>query len=194
MNKERFNLTLKNFDAYNAQDPTQQNDGTISSPACLLYAQRMTDKLGTFWPEASETLQLAARSQHIGRWEIARNEFAMDRKGYLQWRSQLKMHHARVAGDIMQSAGYDLSSIKGVQGLLLKKQLRQNEEAQILEDVICLVFLEFYFDEFSAKHTDEKLIGILKKTIAKMSERGVKAALGLPLTDRAKQLISSALG
>jgi hypothetical protein len=36
----------------------------------LLYGQRMSKKLVDFHPDASECLRLAARCQHIGRWEI----------------------------------------------------------------------------------------------------------------------------
>jgi len=52
-------------------------------------------------------------------------------------------------------------------------------EAQLLEDVICLVFLEHYFAEFAKGHDEEKVIGILRKTWRKMSDRGHEAALKL---------------
>jgi hypothetical protein len=135
---------------------------------------------------------LAARSQHIGRWEIPRKDYAMDRTGYLLWRSQLKIYHAGIAAEILGKVGYDGVIVSKVKDLLLKKQLKQNSETQILEDVICLVFLEFYFDDFSAAHDEEKLIHILKKTIAKMSAKGIDAALQLPLSEKAKYLIGKA--
>ena len=77
--------------------------------------------------------------------------------------------------------------------LLLKKQLKKDSETQALEDVICLVFLEFYFEPFAAKHTEEKVIDILRKTWRKMSEDGQAAALKLPLSADAIALVGKAL-
>ena len=116
----------------------------------------------------------------------------MDRKGYLQWRSQLKVYHAKIASEIMSQVGYDKDFISKVKDLLLKKQLKQNQETQTLEDVICLVFLEFYVDDFSDEHSEEKLVKILQKTMAKMSDKSIDVALQLPLSAKAKDLISKA--
>jgi hypothetical protein len=187
-----FDQACQLFDEYNRRDPksTIINDNEISDS--FLYAQRMTAKLNDFAPNASEELQLAARCQHIGRWEIPRQDYPMDRKGYLQWRSQLKLYHAKIAASILEKCGYKESMISKVKDLLVKKQLKQNPDTQTLEDVICLVFLEFYFDDFSKEHEEEKLINILKKTIAKMSAKGVEAALKLPLSAKAKKLIALA--
>jgi len=114
----------------------------------------------------------------------------MDRNGYLKWRSHLKIYHANLAESLLEKSGYDELTKAKVKDLLVKKQLKQNQETQTLEDVICLVFLEFYFDDFSEVHDEEKLVNILKKTIAKMSTEGVEAALHLPLSVKAKSLIA----
>ncbi|NCB60081.1 MAG: DUF4202 family protein, partial [Gammaproteobacteria bacterium] len=63
----------------------------------------------------------------------------------------------------------------------------------MLEDVICLVFLQYYFAEFAKVHDEAKLIDILQKTWRKMSEAGHQAALSLPLPDEQKTLIAKAL-
>lgn len=145
-----------------------------------------------FEPDADEVLKLAARCQHIGRWEIPRSDFPMDRKGYLKWRSQLKIHHADVAAKILSEVGYEQDAVDQVQDLLMKKQLKQNPMTQTLEDVICLVFLEYYFDDFSKEHDESKLVEILRKTILKMSSKGVEEALKLPLSEKARDLIAKA--
>lgn len=190
MNKAKFDRAFQLFDEYNSQDPKSIIIGTSEIAESLLYAQRMTSKLLDYEPNASEPLQLAARSQHIGRWEIPRKDYPLDRKGYLKWRSHLKIYHAKLAASILEKSDYDELTISKVKDLLVKKQLKQNEETQTLEDVICLVFLEFYFDDFSEGHDDEKLVNILKKTIAKMSIKGVETALNLPLSAKAKKLIA----
>jgi len=64
---------------------------------------------------------------------------------------------------------------------------------QLLEDVICLVFLEHYFHEFGQKHSEEKLLPIVQKTWKKMSERAHDAALQLEYAPEDRSLIEKAL-
>ena len=71
--------------------------------------------------------------------------------------------------------------------------MKNNVESQILEDVACLVFLDDQFEKFEKEHDEEKIITILKKTWAKMSEGGKKLALEMELSDRAKELVGKAL-
>jgi len=192
-NQQRFSETIKAFDAANAQDPHLEKDGDKEVPKELLYAQRMTEMLNDFAPEASEALQLAARCQHIRRWEIPRETYPMDRKGYLLWRTELKKMHGEIAADIMQKHGYDEDTIQRVVELLQKRRLKTDPEVQTLEDVICLVFLKYYFAEFSAKHPDDKIVDIVQKTWKKMSEKAHKAALQLSFSERESKLIKEAL-
>lgn len=181
------------FDTANAQDPNTEEVQGRQYPKELLYAQRMTAKLNDFAPDASEPLRLTARCQHICRWEIPRDSYAMNREGYLRWRQDLKKFHAKKAGDILKKVGYSDETIDKVSFLLKKKQLKKNEATQTLEDVICLVFLEYYFEPFAEKHPDDKTIAILQKTWRKMSEKGQHAALSLPLSENAKNLVQKAL-
>jgi len=141
--KKRFEDAVASFDAYNSNDPNREKADDKDIPKEFLYAVRMTSRLNHYEPNAPEHVQLAIRCQHIGRWEIARNAYPMDKKGYLQWRSQLAIHHAGIAEKILKECGYDQDTIEKVKALLQKKQLRQNPETQLVEDVICLVFIEF---------------------------------------------------
>ncbi len=190
----RFTRTIAAFDQANANDPRQEQDENgIPVAYEVLYARRMSDALLRFCPQASEALQLAARSQHIERWLLPRDHYPMDRKGYLQWRSELKLRHAARAGEIMLAEGYDAAMCERVAALLKKEKLKSDEESQMLEDVICLVFLQYYFAEFAKVHDEAKLIDILQKTWRKMSEAGHQAALSLPFPDEQKTLIAKAL-
>ena len=191
-NTEQLQKAFDAFDLYNSADPNREIFEGDTYPKEVLYALRMTEKLHEFAIDLPDYLQLAARSQHIGRWEIARNAYPMDRKGYSQWRSQLKMHHAAVADKILKESGYGLETIEKVKELLLKKQLQQNPDTQLLEDVICLVFIQYYLDEFAAKHEDEKVVDIIKKTLKKMSPQGIDAALQIPVSVKVSDLISKA--
>ncbi|CAL2078284.1 DUF4202 domain-containing protein [Tenacibaculum sp. 190524A05c] len=193
MKPTRFETALALIDQKNAKDPNSYTVEGIEFPKELLYSHRMTRRLLQFNPNASKALQLAARAQHICRWEIARDEYPMDRVGYLKWREELKKMHAFITSEILEKAGFDEEYSKRVTALILKKQLKKNEESQQLEDVICLVFLDYYFEEFAAKHTDEKVIDILKKTLKKMSDKGKEEALKVKYSEKSLSLVKQAL-
>lgn len=193
MSSDRLAKVLALIDECNQKDPHQDSDEGMFYPKEWLYGQRMSRCLLGFEPQASEPLQIAARAQHIERWKIPRSDYPMDRIGYLKWRTFLYQFHADRVKTMMQSAGYEENLIIQTQSLLLKKNLKSNSEMQTLEDVICLVFLENYFLNFSKEHDEEKIISILKKTWAKMSEKGQQAALQLTMPARATELIQKAL-
>jgi len=139
------------------------------------------------------SLQLAARCQHICRWESPRSDYEMNRVGYLTWRANLKKFHANKASEILTELNYDAETIERVSFLLQKKQLKRDEGTQTLEDVICLVFLEYYYEAFRIKHSDEKVIDIVQKTWKKMSEKGHNAALKIKYSEEGLSLIQKAL-
>lgn len=187
-----FDKIIAAFDAYNEQDPNRVAvDGTLRSKE-LVYAERMTQRLETYYPQASVHLRLAARCQHIGRWEITRDEYPMDRTGYLKWRTVLKKHHAKVVTGILEQHGVEEKDRTQIINLILKANLKTDTESQILEDVVCLVFLEFYIEEFAEKHDDEKLIDILQKTMKKMSADGLAATGTIIFSDRVNELLAKA--
>jgi hypothetical protein len=184
MNTERVNKAISKFDEYNSADPKVSE---------VLYAQRMSDRLGKFRPDAAEHIQLAVRCQHIGRWQIPRNTYPDGKKGYFAWRNKLKDHHAEIAGRIMQECGYDREMIGKVHDLLEKKDLRSNSDTQLLEDVVCMVFVEFYLEDFAAKHDDTKVIDILAKTYRKMTPEAIAVATGFNLPVKTKELLERAI-
>jgi hypothetical protein len=185
----RFETLILAIDAANSADPTRNGD----LPAALVYGQRMTEVLTGFAPDASECLQIAARAQHIERWIIPRQSYPEGRTGYLTWRKALQQHHARRAGELMAAHAYDEKAISRVGSLLRKERLKFDPEVQTLEDVICLVFLQYEAPAFIAKHEASKVRDILAKTATKMSARGVQAAADLTLEHRLKRLLSEAL-
>ena len=185
---------LAEIDTANGRDPNQESEpGGEPVAKELLYARRMTAWLERLAPDASEAIRLAARAQHIERWTSARADFAEGREGYNRWRRELAQFHARRAGEIMEAAGYDGPMRERVAALILKKGLKTDPETQLLEDVICLVFLENYFADFSEKHDPDKIVDILRKTWRKMSPRGHDAALALDLPAPARALVERAL-
>ena len=146
-----FDTVLAAIDAANAADPNREPDGR---PAALVYGERMSQELARRFPGASEHLRIAARGQHVERWKIARGDYPEGRAGYLAWRTdEARAHGERVAG-MMAEAGYAEADRARVASLLRKEGLKRDAEAQALEDVICFVFLRWYFDDFAAKHGD----------------------------------------
>ena len=172
------------IDAANAHDPAGQ-----AAP----YGQRMTETMYAFRPDAPETLKIAARAQHIERWTVPRNSYPEGRIAYLTWRKDLQKLHARRAGEIMTQCGYSEDEIARTGSLLRKERLKQDADAQTLEDVICLVFLRHEAEPFIAKHADEKVRDILAKTAKKMSPRGLAAAAQVPMGERLQRLLGEAL-
>ena len=167
-NPERFNKAIALFDAANAQDPNLDE----GQPKELRYAQRMTDMIGRFAPEASEVAQLAVRAQHIQRWTVPRSNYPLGKPGYFAWRTGLYQIHAQIAGELMAQAGYDASMIEQVKTAVSKQGIKTNPDTQMLEDVTSLVFIEHYMLGFAGQHaeyTEEKWLGIIRKTWKKMS-------------------------
>lgn len=189
----RLDAALRAIDEKNAADPrTVLVDGR-AEPKELVYGRRMSAQLARLAPEASPELRLAARAHHVCRWRIPRDTHPSGRVGYRRWRSELARMHADVAAEILREVGYDDATIARVGDLILEKRLRTDPEAQLLEDVACVVFLEHYLEEFATGREDGDVVAILRKTWAKMGERGRKAALELELGPRAARLVRAAL-
>jgi hypothetical protein len=183
---------FSHFDVYNYRDPHAEVWNGKSFPKELLYSIRMSERLSKFAPDSPDHIKLAVRCQHIGRWEIPRSTYPMDRKGYLQWRNALKFHHAKIAGEILSACAFDADTIEKVKFLILKKELNRNAETQLVEDVVCLVFVEHYLEDFASKHDDAKVVDILRKTMLKMSGRAKEEVSKLDLNPKVLQLISMA--
>lgn len=192
-NPERFAAALRRFDEANARDPNHESINGSPQPRELIYAGWLTDWLLRLCPEASEPLRLAARCQHICRWEIPRDSYPQDRAGYLRWRADLKKFHAQKAGEILREAGYDAATIQRVQELNLKKNFPNDPETRVLEDALCLVFLERQFSVLAAKSDDAKMINALQKSWKKMTPAAHAEALKLNYGPREQNLIRLAL-
>ncbi|MBS3981843.1 MAG: DUF4202 domain-containing protein [Rhodobacteraceae bacterium] len=151
------------IDAANAADPKGE---------ALAYGQRMTQELARLFPDASEVLQIAARGQHVERWLLPRADYPEGKAGYLDWRrEQGRRHAARVAG-IMAEAGFPAADCERVGVLLRKEGIKRDPEVQALEDVICFVFVRWYFAPFAAERDAASTLDIVRKTARKMSEAG----------------------
>jgi hypothetical protein len=184
-----FSRALARVDEEHAQDPEREPDGEAKE---LAYARRMSAWLEKLDPAASDALRLAVRCQHLRRWQIRRADYPAGAAGYRKWRAEEAAAHAKLAGQILQQAGIDAPTVARIQSLIKKENLKRDPEAQLLEDVTCLVFLESYFADFARKHDEPMLVRILRKTWAKMSEDGRAAALALELPPPLRSLVEKA--
>lgn len=190
---DRVEKALRIIDTLNKNDPNVIQCNGIGFPREYFLSKIMTEKLDTLYPNASKAVRIAARAHHIERWKIARDSYSMDKQGYHAWRNDLAKKHAETTVNILKEVGFDEEYQDRISDIILKKNLKSNEETQQLEDVACLVFLEIQFIDFIAKHDKTKLIDILQKTWGKMSEKARNAAALLFLPEDAKEILNEAL-
>ncbi|KAL2803049.1 hypothetical protein BJX63DRAFT_89017 [Aspergillus granulosus] len=192
-----FEKALSLIDAAHSLDPTKVTPPNTQDeiPYELLYANKMTKYLSLRSPSASDSLRLAVRAQHLKRWEVPRAEFPATKIGYHSWRTHLARRQAEIVAGMCVEAGYGADFAERVAALVRKEGLRggEDEEVQALEDVACLVFLEDQLEEFQSGYEEEKVIGILQRTWAKMSARGRELALGMELKEKSAELVKRAL-
>ena len=140
----RIDAVIADLDALNATDPRLETDCDRQRPRELVYAERMTACLARVYPDASENLRIAARAQHVCRWQIVRSGFPLGRDGYNAWRVACRQHHATLAVRIMQRHGYGSGDIQQVAKIIKKEDLKRDGESQALENVAAVVFVQFY--------------------------------------------------
>lgn len=196
--KSPYEAALSLIDSAHSLDPNKLSGSEI--PYELHYAQKCTAYLRALCPSSSDqhepsaALRLAIRAQHFRRWEVPRSSYPDGRAGYLRWRSNLKTRQAELVKAICLEAKMTEGEAERVAALIRKEGLNKDDkETQILEDVACLVFLDDQFEEFEKGHDEEKIVGILRKTWGKMSERGREEALKMRMEGRAKELVAKAL-
>lgn len=186
MSKEMLEKAVSLIDAANSEDPNKVTDADGKEwPKELLYSHRMSEMIARFAPDADEVQQIAIRGQHVKRWTSPRDAYPMDRVGYLKWRTDLYKFHAETTAECMSQAGYADEDLDRVLKMVGKKGIKTNPDTQLLEDVVDLVFIEYYMLAFAEKHpeySEDKWIEIVQKTWKKMSETGQQFALSGKIT------------
>jgi Domain of unknown function (DUF4202) len=193
MTASAFHRSIAEIDAANAADPNVTETASGPRPHELVYSERLTSWVERLAPGAAEPLLLAARAQHIRRWEHPRSAYPEGRQGYLRWRTALYRFHADTAAELLAASGVDRATVERVRDLVAKRVPRTDADAQALEDGLCLVFLEDQFAGLAAKVEREKMITILRKTWRKMSPAAQTIALGLRLPEAEQELVRAAL-
>jgi hypothetical protein len=193
MPSERLKQVIGRIDQLNSEDPNTELMGRVSYPRELVYSKRLSEWVSRLNPAASEELRIAARGQHIRRWTIPRSRYEINRRGYLRWREALKMFHAQTVAALMLEVGYPEAAIQRVRLIMGKRHLQHDPDTQTLEDALCLVFLQTQFTDLKKKTLDDTMREILRKTWAKMSDKGRAAALRLDVSEEEKAFIAQTL-
>ena len=169
----RLNAAFAAIDAANAEDPggKELRDAELA----VEWVRRLRGD------DAPDELLLAARAHHVRRWEVPRSTYPDGRAGYLRWKTDLQKHHAAVVEPLLRGAGYDDPVVARVQHIVRKRGLAggADRDVQTLEDALCIVFLQTQFADLAARLEPDKMVEILRKSLAKMSDEGRRAALAL---------------
>lgn len=190
---ERLARVIAAVDAANADDPeTIEVRGEVR-PKEQAHAEMMTDWVRRLDPDAADAQLIAARAHHLRRWSISRASYPDGRSGYLRWRTALKKQHAEEVGEILRREGYGADVVELVQHIVRKDGLKNDPMVQTHEDALCLVFLETQLLDLARDQGDDKTVDIIRKTVVKMSDRGIEAALALDLPAEAVALIGRAM-
>jgi hypothetical protein len=181
------------FDSYNKLDPNIFEWDGAAYPQEYFLAIKLYEWVLKLDPEAAVPLLLASRSQHIGRWESPRDTYPMDREGYLKWRRDLSHFHADKATGILKRIGFDEEIIDRTRQIILKQKIKVDADVQTMENALCLVFLEFQYEDFLHKHPADKIVTIIKKSLLKMDAHGHNFALQLNYSPLGLQYVNDAL-
>lgn len=191
---ERYATAVSIIDSANAEDPTHVEVRGERLPLALAHGRLAAEWMARLVPDADEALLLAARAHHLRRFAVPRSDYPEGRAGYLRWRRDQNDRHANEIADILLAAGYDEATTNRVQVLVRRQRLDEASGTQWIEDVACLVFLETQLVDIADQLQRERLVEVVRKTVAKMSERALALVPEVPLSDEARNLLTTALG
>lgn len=190
---ERFDLAIGAIDEANADDPNVLLVDGVERPKEQAHAELMTAWVRRLDPDASDVQLLAARAHHLRRWSSPRSDYPDGRAGYLRWRTALKAQHAQEVGAILVASGYGPEVVDQVQRIIRKEHVKTDPATQTHEDALCLTFMQTQFAELGDRLGEDKSVEVVRKTLAKMSDRGRTEALALPLGPAELHLVERAL-
>lgn len=196
---QQLQRVLDAIDDLNAADPRSIDYEGAPTPFEVAYSRWLSawvERLASavLPSPPSDELRIAARGQHVQRFKSPRTGYPEGREGYLKWRADLKRMHADTVAQVMHAHGYSEASCKRAKRLINKLDLKSDPEAQVLEDALCLVFMERQFAELAGKEGADKMVDIVRKTWGKMGEGGRAAALKLELAPAETDIVKRALG
>jgi Domain of unknown function (DUF4202) len=187
----RYDAAVAAIDAANAADPSSVDVHGRTVPLALAHGRLAAEWVARLVEHPAETLLLAARAHHLRRWELRRDTYPDGRAGYLRWRKDQKERHAGDVAELLYAHGYATSETERVQQLIRRQPV---DGSQTIEDAACLVFIETQLGSVSARMDHDRLVEVLRKTAAKMSDNALDLVAEIPLGDIERALLKTALG
>ncbi|KAK0542465.1 hypothetical protein OC846_006607 [Tilletia horrida] len=161
------------------------------------------DSLPEIAKDNEELVRIAARCQHLARFESPRSSYPEGKAGYLKWRRELYTLQADRAAEYMKQADLPDDEIEAAKTWISKTDLKpgkaagSNQGTQLLEDAAVLVFLEQELALFAQRHSEdytrEKFVDILKKTWRKLSTHAKEAAKKLDFPEALAPILADAI-
>ena len=179
------------LDAVNASDPNTVAWQGESVPRSLLQGQRATIWLSRVAATPSIALSIAARAHHLARWSTARATYPDGRAGYLRWRTASKAASAEMLVTTLAPFGVAADVVSRAADLIQRIELGSDAEAQAVEDVACLVFLETDFVALLHRLGRESTAGAVRKTLQKMSPIAIGLGVEATPVGPARELLLS---
>lgn len=179
-------------DAANRLDPNHLVFDGIDWPLAELQGVRGTYWLKRLASAPSAALLVAVRAHHLRRWTVFRSDYPQGRAGYHQWKRAAKVVHG---GALEELCGehLDPTLLARAMELVQRTGLGSDPDAQLVEDAVCLVFLETQFESLVDKIGREKVVDAVRKTAAKMSPAAVALADGAIRTDLGRSVLAQAV-
>jgi limonene-1,2-epoxide hydrolase len=190
---QRLSRAVQAIDAANDDDPNVVSVRGRTGPKEVVHAELVSEWVSRLRPDAGDALVLAARGHHFRRWTSPRSTYPAGRAGYLRWRKALHAQQADELAVLLGECGYDGTTIERVQRLVRKDDLGRDPDAQVLEDALCLVFLETQLLDVAARLEPATLTRVLVKTAHKMSAEGLAAVADVPIDAVGRTLLEGAL-
>ena len=189
------------IDAVNARDPNIVEWNGESVPRSLLQGQRATTWLPQVFSTSSTApsttpsttpstaLSIAARAHHLARWSIARASYPDGRAGYLRWRKASKAASADLLVTTLAPFSVPVEVVGRAVDLIQRVGLGSDPEAQAIEDVACLVFLETDYVPLLQRLGSESTAGAVRKTLKKMSPTAIELGIDATPLGAARDLL-----
>lgn len=192
----RYPAARDAIDRANAEDPNVLRVRGEQGPKELLHGRLVVEWVLELDPRADELQLLAARAHHFRRWTHPRSDHPPGRAGYLRWRSRARRAQAEEVADLLRVHGYSEGEVDRVAALIRKEGLSgegaSDPAVQVHEDALCLVFAETQLAAVADQLGDDATVEVLARTLAKMSDRAVRALRELPLDEGARDLLRRA--
>lgn len=190
--EEPLERALAAIDAANGVDPNHVTVGGMDQPKELAHAKRMTAWVRALDPGADDAQLVAARAHHLRRWELPRDAYPDGRAGYLRWRAAQRRRHSALVAEILVDVGFDHIFVERVQAIVTKVGLGRDPAVQVHEDALCLVFLELQLDDLIERLGPVAATEVVRKSLAKMSPRGIARAGDIALSEQSGAVLAQA--